>query len=253
MNATFLRLELIRIIREPVSLFFIIALPAFMYVIFGASTEWGDYPIQNGNVSMSIMIAMAAYGAVTATTGVGANAAVERMQGWGRQLAITPMTDLTFVVTKALTAMLVAAAPVVVIYGLGLTLGAEAPTPVWFASLAIVLVGSAMFALYGLMFGLAFRSEGSVSIASASLVIFGFLGNMFMPLSGLMLTIAKFTPLYGYAALARYPLTGGETIDLTLGTTIHEPLWQLITNVVAWTLVFLVISLLVVRRGRARQ
>ena len=41
-------------------------------------------------------------------------------------------------------------------------------------------------------------------------MILAFLGNIFFPLSGVMLTIAKFTPLYGYVALARYPLTEGH-------------------------------------------
>ena len=34
-----------------------------------------------------------------------------------------------------------------------------------------------------------------------------FLGNVFSPMSGLMLDVGRLTPLYGYAALARYPLT----------------------------------------------
>ncbi|HHW82564.1 MAG TPA: ABC transporter permease, partial [Actinomycetales bacterium] len=224
MNTTYLRLEMLRVLREPVSLFFIVGLPALMYVIFGASTEWGAYEIGNGNVSMSIMIAMAAYGAVTATTGVGGSAAVERMQGWGRQLALTPLRDVHYVAVKAAVSMSVAALPVLVIFALGAGLGAQAEGRTWLVSMLIVLAGSAMFALYGLLFGLAFRSEGAVGIASASLVLLGFLGNVFMPLSGAMLAIAKFTPLYGYAALARYPLTEGWTVDMASGELIAEPL-----------------------------
>ena len=46
--------------------------------------DWADADAGNGNVAMHTMISMAAYGAVTATVGVGGMAAVERMQGWGR-------------------------------------------------------------------------------------------------------------------------------------------------------------------------
>lgn len=253
MNATYLRLEFLRVLREPVSLFFIVALPAFMYVIFGASQEWGEFRVGNGNVSMYTMIAMAAYGAVTATTGVGGSAGVERMQGWGRQLGLTPLRDWQYMAVKAAVAMAVAALPVVVIFGLGYFLGAEAAGSTWVISMLIVFLGSAMFALYGLLFGLAFKTEGSVGVASASLVIFGFLGNVFMPLSGTMLAIAKFTPLYGYAALARYPLTDGYTVDLNSGELIPGPLWQSLTSVVVWTLIFGALVLLVVRRSRGRQ
>ena len=37
-----------------------------------------------------------------------------------------------------------------------------------------------------------------------------FLGNVFTPMSGFMLDLGRFTPLYGYAALARFPLTDGH-------------------------------------------
>ena len=60
---------------------------------------------------------------------------------------------------------------------------------------------------------LAFRSDNSVGIASGLIVIMAFLGNVFTPMSGLILDIGRFTPLYGYAALARYPLTDGWIPD----------------------------------------
>ena len=74
---------------------------------------------------------------------------------------------------------------------------------------SILVIGSMTFALYGLVFGLYFKSETAASVSSGILVILAFLGNLFVPLSGLMLTI-KLTPMYGYAALARYPLVRGH-------------------------------------------
>ena len=76
-------------------------------------------------------------------------------------------------------------------------------------SAAIVWAGSALFAIYGLAVCLAFRSHNAIGIASGLIVVMAFLGNVFTPMSGLMLDIGRFTPLYGYAALARYPLTDG--------------------------------------------
>ena len=81
--------------------------------------------------------------------------------------------------------------------------------------------------------------------ASGSLVIFAFLGNLFIPLSGPMLTIAKFTPLYGYSGLARYPLSEGYLADGT-----QDPLWLLVANVVVWLAVFGSLAVFFVRRGR---
>jgi len=253
MNMTYYRLEIRRLRRDYVSMFFTAGLPAFLYVIFGASPDYGDEPVRDGNVAMWIMIAMAGYGAVTATTGIGGMAAVERMQGWGRQLGLTPLTDAGYVAVKVATSMTVAAIPITLVYTIGAFTGAEAPLSVWLISAAVLLVGATTFALYGLTFGLAFRSEAAVSAAGGSLVILSFLGNIFIPVTGWQLTLAKFTPLYGYVSLARRALTGGGTIDTETGDLIAIPLWQPLTNVLVWTTVFAVLALFFVGRGRARQ
>ncbi len=248
MNRTFVGLELRRVVRDYVNMFFIAVLPAFFYLIFGAGQDFSDEPAGNGNVAMYIMISMAAYGAVTATTGVGGMAAVERMQGWGRQLGLTPLADSSYVAMKAGVALVVCTIPVGLIYLLGLLTGAEGSPTAWAMSAVLVLVGAGVFAIYGLGVGLAFRSEAAVSAASGLLVIMAFLGNIFIPLSGTMLMIARFTPLYGFVALARYPLTGGDQVDGS-----NEPLWIAVTNVTVWAVIFGLGATALVRRGRERQ
>lgn len=253
MNLTYLGIELKRITRDYVTIFFTAILPAFFYLIFGASQDFANENAGNGNVALYIMISMAAYGAVVATTGIGGQAAVERMQGWGRQLGLTPMSDGAYVLVKATMAMAIAAIPIGLVYLLGWLTGAEGTLSAWLWSAVIVLIGSSTFSLYGLIFGLAFRSEAAVGAASGSLVILAFMGNIFFPLSGSLLAVAKFTPLYGYVTLARYPVTEGFNLDQTTGTLIEEPLWQPMTNVVVWTLIFALLATWLVRRGRGRQ
>jgi ABC-2 type transport system permease protein len=246
-SGTFLRLELRRFFRDRVSVFFIALLPAFFFLIFGTQ-DFANEDIGNGNVVLYIAISMAAYGAVTATTGVGGMAAVERSQGWGRQLGLTPLRDPSFVTAKALLGLMVAAIPVALIYLLAWLIGAEGTAGAWVLSALIVLLGASVFALYGLAVGLFFRSEASVGAASGILVILAFLGNIFFPLSGVMLTIAKFTPLYGYVALARYPLSEGH-----LENGEHDPLWMAVGNVGAWAAIFALVAVWLVHRGRERQ
>lgn len=255
MNTTYYAMEVRRIVRDPLSLFFTAVLPAFLYVIFGASQEYGAImlPNGNGNVTIWIMISMAAYGAVTATTSIGGSAAVERMQGWGRQLGLTPMRDSQYVAVKTALGLSVAALPVALIYGLGFFTGAKADGLVWLVSAVLVLVGATVFSLYGLIFGLAFKTEGAVGAASGSLVILSFLGNLFFPLSGTLLAIAKFTPLYGIVALARQPLTEGWLISSTGPPSGPDPLWIPVTNVAVWLLIFATLAVILVRRGRGRQ
>ena len=52
-------------------------------------------------------------------------------------------------------------------------------------------------------------------------------------MSGFMLDLGRFTPLYGYVALARFPLTDGY---LPVGG--RDPLWLPVANVLAWTVIF---------------
>lgn len=253
MNSTYYRLEMRRLRRDPVTLFFTIGLPGFLYLIFGAQPDYANDAVRDGNVAMWIMIAMAGYGSMTATTGIGGTAAIERMQGWSRQLGLTPMSDRDYVAVKAATAVTIAAATIALIYALGALTGAQAPLPVWVLSAVALVAGAVTFALYGLSFGLGFRSEAAVSAAGGSLAIFGFLGNVFIPLTGWQLAVAKFTPLYGYVSLARHRLTGGGTLDPSTGELIHVPLWQTLANVTVWTIILTALAVVLVRRGRTRQ
>ena len=138
--------------------------------------------------------------------------------------------------------------PILLTYTLGALTGARGTASAWVLSALLCLVGSAVFAVYGLLVGTAFTSEAAVGAASGTMVIFAFLGNLFIPLSGIMLTIAKFTPLYGYAALARFPLTEGYLADGS-----QDPLWVPLLNVVAWLAIFGGAAVYLVRRGRERQ
>lgn len=253
MNLGFLSMEVRRVLRDKVSLFFIAVLPAFFYLIFGAAQSYSDASAGNGNVAFYIMVAMAAYGTCTATAGIGGMAAVERAEGWGRQLGLTPLRDSQYVVTKTLLAMIVALIPIGLTFVLGVITGAHAPGRVWLLSGVILVLGSVVWALYGLCFGLAFRSEAAVSAATGILVVLAFLGNVFVPLSGTMLAIAKFTPLYGFVTLARYPLTEGYGVDSGGDLLPHEALWIPLTNMIVWAAVFAILATLLVRRGRGRK
>ena len=154
---------------------------------------------------------------------------------------------MSFLALKTGLAMVVAAVPVALIYAIGAATGASGTTSDWVLSAAVVWAGSALFALYGLAVCLAFRSDNSVGIASGLIVIMAFLGNVFTPMSGLILDIGRFTPLYGYAALARYPLTDGWT-----PTGTHDPLWLPVANVLGWTVIFAAVALWGLRRGQER-
>ena len=245
MAITYAGLDLRRQLRDKVGMFFAVALPAFMYFVFGLGD---DEAYGSGNVAMYVMVSLAAYGAVTATTTVAGSAATEATMGWGRQIALTPLPALKFVAIKTGVAMTVASVPIALIYAIGFSTGAEAPLGDWIASAAIVWAGSALFAIYGLAMCLVFKGQNAVSIASGLIVIMSFLGNIFTPVDGFILEFGRFTPLYGYASLARYPLTDGY-LPNDAG---HDALWMPIANVSAWTLIFVLLAMWGLRRRQER-
>ena len=209
MNVTYWAIDLRRTLRDITNIFFIVGLPLVMYFVFGSAQSYRDAPVAHGNVGAVVMISMAVYGAVTATTAISGGAALERFQGWGRQLGLTPWSGAGFVVTKSAVAMTIAAVPVLTVGIAGAATGAQATPLAWVLSLGAAWLGSAVFAGYGLSAGMAFRSESALGVAGGSLVLLAFAGNLFILLSGVMLDLARFTPLYGVNALARYPITGG--------------------------------------------
>lgn len=249
MNPTYMAIEFKRQARDVSNVMFVLLLPAAMYLLFGASTAGGEQMAGHANVKYYVMASMAAYGAVSAVTAISATAATEQTQGWGRQIGLTPMRPWQFVLTKTVVALAFAAVAMVIVYAVGIFTGAKADaTWIWWATAAISLGCSAVFALYGLAAGLLFKSDSAAGVASGAVTFFAFFGNVFIPLSGTMLDIARFTPMYGMIGLVRWPVLEGFMADGT-----REELWWYIANVVAWTVIFLALALWGVRRSRARR
>src|SRR5699024_11527681 len=61
-------------------------------------------------------ISMGVYGAMLATTSAGAMVAVERSRGWTRQLRLTPLTPVAYILLKACCAVVLGALSVAAVY-----------------------------------------------------------------------------------------------------------------------------------------
>jgi ABC-2 type transport system permease protein len=249
-NPTYLRIDLIRQLRDGMYISFVIGLPVVMYILFGTAFGASSDVVGRGDTRFYVMTAMAAYGASIGATAIAASAAMEMLQGWGRQLALTPLRPSGFVATKVVVALTVSAVGALAVTVVGLATGANASPPwVWPATFFITWLGSSLFALYGLVVAQLFHSETAIGVASASLVVWAFFGNLFVPLSGTVQQIARWTPMYGYAGLARWPQMQGQSAT---GDFV-DPLWALVLNWVAWAIIFAGIAVWSTRRGRARQ
>ena len=237
---TYLWLDLYRSLREPANLFFVVAFPVAMYLVFGRlNASAGDYgPHAHGNVSASVMLAMASFSACLGATSASAAAAVEQSAGWGRQMAVTSRGLRGYLVVKTGTAVGTAALPVVVVLAAGALTDSQMEGWAWATSPLICLIGVLPFVLWGLAAGMWLPSSASIGIATSLVSLFAFIGNAFMPLNRTLLTISRFTPMYGSTALARWPLGEGWTYVPDRQAGVQDPLWMPLANLVAWTLIF---------------
>jgi ABC-2 type transport system permease protein len=244
LNPTLLRIELLRVLRNRRTMIFTLVMPAVFYLIFGVSQNYADQDAGRGNVAAYIMISMAAYGAMIASTGGGAMVATERAQGWSRQLRLKPLSPVVYVFVKLLTAMMLGALAVLVVFVFGVFTNARMDTVgLWVATALIAWAGSLVFAAFGLFMGYLLPSENVMQILGPVLAVLSFAGGLFAPVDTfghVFAVIAKFTPVYGVGELARYPLT-------------HDgSLWVAILNVVVWTAIFSAGAMWRFRRDTAR-
>jgi ABC-2 type transport system permease protein len=241
LNPTFLRIELRRLVRNRRTVMFSLVMPPVFFLIFGTAARYKTMSAGNGNVTAYIMISMAVYGAMLATTSGGAMVSVERALGWSRQLRLTPLSPVAYILTKVVVAMALGLASVVVVYLIGSINGAHADNAVWIESALVAWLGSSVFAAFGLFMGYLLPAENVMQILGPILAVLAFAGGLFVPLTdGLFATIAKFTPLYGLAELSRAPL-GDSGWSLTA-----------IVNLVAWAVVFVTGATVMFRRDTAR-
>jgi ABC-2 type transport system permease protein len=229
-NLTVLRLEIRRLLRNRRTVLFTMVLPVFFFLIFGLNSSYASDRIGRGNESADILINLALYGAVLATTAGGATVSLERVQGWSRQLRITPLTPVAYIVIKMLTAMVLGLSSLTAVFIVGgITGKPDMPVWVWVVSALSVWVGSLVFAAFGLFMGYLLPTENVMQLLSFVLVLFAFGGGLFIPLDQfphVIQDIAQYTPLYGLNLLAHTAFRGGS------------PHFAWILNAVVWLAIF---------------
>jgi ABC-2 type transport system permease protein len=229
-NLTLLSLELRRMLRNRRTVIFSLVMPVLFYFMFGTGQKYSNLSAGHGNVAGFIMISMALYGAMLSTTGGGAMVAVERSQGWSRQLRLTPLTATAYIAVKVLVAMALGAIAVVVTYAAGgASSSAKLDGFVWVSTALLAWVGSLVFAAFGVFMGYLLPSENVMQILGPVLALFAFLGGLFVPLNQLgstFQTIATYTPMYGLNEIVHAPLTG------------DAPGAAAVINVLVWLTVF---------------
>jgi ABC-2 type transport system permease protein len=228
-NLTMLGIELKRMLRNRRTIIFTFVMPVLLYLIIGSNDTYSTDREGSGNVSAYILISMAVYGAVLASTSGGAMVATERALGWSRQLRLTPLSPVAYIVAKSIVALGFGALSVVAVNVAGAVSGkADMPVHVWITAAVIAWLGSIVFGSFGLFMGYLLPSENVMQILGPALAGLAAIGGLWFPISSssTMGHISAATPIYGLAQLARWPLYGGAP----------HAVW--VINLAAWLTVF---------------
>src|SRR5690349_10681531 len=227
-NLTVLGIELKRILRNRRTIIFTLILPAALLLVFGGQAGWDD-KAGSGNVAAYILISMALYGAALTSAATGSMVALERSLGWSRQLRLTPLNPVVYILIKALVALFMGALAIAAVNLVGILQGkAVMPTHVWIVTPFLTVACTLTFAALGVFIGYVVPGENAMQILGPGLALMSFLGGLFIPLDQYaepVRLVAYWTPMYGVAEVVRAPLT-------------HELPWYAVVNAVGWFALF---------------
>ncbi|MGZ4483881.1 MAG: ABC transporter permease [Nocardioidaceae bacterium] len=238
-----LSLEARRVLRNRRTVIFTLIFPAVLFASFGLNSAYAHRQLAHGNLSAALLVTMGLYGAMLASASGGAMVSIERAQGWSRQLRLTPLSPVAYVLLKTLVAMLLGAMALLACYTFGAVTGQpQMPVHVWVETGLISWIGALTFAALGLFAGYLLPGENVMQILGPGMAVLAFLGGLFVriPSGSTMDHIASFTPMYGLSRLAKAPVYGGD---------VHV-LW--VVNLLAWTAVFVVGAVWRMRRDTSR-
>jgi ABC-2 type transport system permease protein len=214
MNLRYLLFEIRILLRNSRFIIFTVALPAVLFLIysgiFGGQGE--NYP-DGTPVRASLMVSMAAYGAMGAAFSTSSSIAVERGLGWQRQLRLTPLSGAGYLLTKTALAMLLALPAIIVVSVLGVVMGVRMDAGQWLTVTVALWLAVLPFAVMGLVIGQFTTPDSQQPVVSAVTITLGLIGGLWIPAEVVpdwMRMIMKATPTYwlreiGHAAFAPHP------------------------------------------------
>lgn len=242
----YLKLEIVRTLRNRRYIFFVIGFPVVFYLLF-THIFTGDATVQEkSDFFRDYMIAMSAYGALgSSMMATGPRIAMERTIGWGRQLRLTPLSPGAALVAKIGSAVVTAAvAPVVVTVVGRLVNHVSLPPGHWLLIVAFLWLGTLPFAALGAAIGYLVDGETAQLVTMISYLTLAIMGGFWFPVdnfgSGLQ-HVARALPSFRYADLGWQTVSG------------HFPPLLDFAVLAAWTAGFVALGLYAYRRPAVRD
>jgi ABC-2 type transport system permease protein len=238
-----LRLELRRMLVDTRFLILMVVMPLSMYLLF-TSIFGNTPPVQGMSEDVRAMISMSAFGAIgAALMATTPRIAVERTNGWLRQLRTMPIPARTVIGAKMLSAM-AWGLPAIVLVDLTAVIdhGVSLPTWQWFAIGGLLWLGTAPFAALGVLLGYVTTADTSFGIMFGIFLGLAALGGLWMPVTILpsaLQHVASVLPSNRFAELGWRIASGGTESA------------QGIAILAAWLAAFTVLAAVCYRRANA--
>jgi len=242
-SLTYTRFEMLRTLRNRRFLLFSLIFPLILYyVVAGPHRNVSNFDGSGIPLPVYYMVGMAAFGTMATMLSCGARIAAERSVGWNRQLRITPLAPSAYFFAKVLTAYMMAAISLAVLYAAGLSLGVSLSASSWLEMTGLLLLGLVPFAALGIAIGHLLTPDSIGSALGGSISLLALLGGVWFPLAnhGFLLDLERFVPSY-WLVRASHVVLGG-------------PAWPARGWIVmgAWTVILSLLARRLYRRDTAR-
>ncbi|WP_283133911.1 ABC transporter permease [Rhizohabitans arisaemae] len=219
----YLRIEVLRTLRNAAFVMFTIAFPVGFYLLF--TTLFQLNQVGTTEFDAYYMVSMSLYGSMSVCLmGIGARIAVERTRGWTRQLALLPVHPASYIVVKMVSATLLVIPVILLIMMCGLLVnGVELPLGTWIGLVPLIWLGALPFVALGVAIGYTFRDEVAQMAAMSLYFLMSLLGGLWMPVTVFpdwLEAVGTTLPTYRAAELSwrllagEQPLTWGAVLLL---------------------------------------
>jgi ABC-2 type transport system permease protein len=214
-TAAYLRLEVPRTLRNRRLIVLTIVFPVAFYLLFTrVLTGWAQL---DNDARAFLMVSMAVYGAIGAALSSAVRVAMERTNGWTRQLRVTPLPPFGYVTTKLAVAYVTALPAILLTMLAALTVNQVVLSPTtWVAVFVVLGLGVLPFAALGVAIGYVFDESTAQLVFSISFVGLSVLGGLWTPISTFpdaVATIGRMLPSFHFANLG-WSVLAGQAPDL---------------------------------------
>lgn len=247
MSIAYLGLESVRQLKNVRSLVFTFAVPLVMLLLFGGIYgASGAFDKVTGLPWIIVTtVQMAGYGGMMAALGQAFTIVTERSVGWNRQLRLTPLSGMGYLLSKVVAALIVALASIVTLIVVSvIVFHSSLSFQAWVMVALGLWLGVIPFAFIAVLIGQFAKPQFAQPLFMVIFFGMAILGGLWVPLSVLptwMTNIAQVVPSYWLNRLGQ--------MGAQLSGDVFEPALVLL----GWTLALGALIVWRYRRDAARQ